>query len=154
MMWETPLSIEQLETVLNSAPVAIYVSALENWELLYANQLARAFLLIKPGKDGITCYQAAGFDAPCPFCHTGEMNREKLCVREFHHPGNGRIYQLSGKLIDWAGRSAHIEYIVDITEKSRRRRGPENVRKNCRPPSAVFRVACAYTAPTAVEFHP
>ena len=117
MMWETPLSIEQLETVLNSAPVAIYVSALENWELLYANQLARAFLLIKPGKDGITCYQAAGFDAPCPFCHTGEMNREKLCVREFHHPGNGRIYQLSGKLIDWAGRSAHIEYIVDITEK-------------------------------------
>ena len=64
----------------------------------------------------------AGFDAPCSFCRIGEMSRTKLLVREFRHPINGRIYQMSGKLIDWAGREAHIEYIIDITEKKIKRR--------------------------------
>ena len=45
------------------------------------------------------------------------MSHSELWAREFRHPGNKRLYQLSGKIIDWAGTPAHIEYILDITEK-------------------------------------
>lgn len=47
------------------------------------------------------------------------MSRTELLVREYTRPADGRIYQLSGKIIDWADRVAHIEYIQDITAKKR-----------------------------------
>ena len=114
------LTMDLMTTVLESAPVAVYVSAMDTKELLYANQTARKFFLKKQETEGITCYEAAGFDKPCPFCRASEMSFDALYTREFHHPANQRIYQLSGKRIDWAGRPAHIEYIVDITEKRRK----------------------------------
>lgn len=119
MILEDSLSMDQMTAVLDNAPVAIYVTAVNDWKLLYANRLAKDLLLHKPDDQGITCYQAAGFDKPCPFCKAEKMNRQDLFMREFHHPVSRRIYQLSGKLIDWAGTTAHIEYILDITEKKR-----------------------------------
>ncbi|MBT9775081.1 PAS domain-containing protein [Clostridium sp. MCC353] len=108
-----------MTAVLDNAPVAIYVSATDNWELLYANHLATEIMMQNSGTVGTTCYSAAGFREPCPFCNAKKMSGTELMVREFHHPSDGRIYQLSGKLIDWEGRPAHIEYIMDITEKKR-----------------------------------
>lgn len=118
IMQDISLSTEQMEAILDNAPVAIYVSAAENMELLYANQIVKDLIFQYPGIGGITCYEAAGYDRPCPFCHAGDMSRTELFVREFHHPGNNRTYQLSGKIIEWGGKSAHIEYILDITDKN------------------------------------
>ena len=36
-------AIEQIITILNNSPTAIYVSAIDNYELLYINEKARAF---------------------------------------------------------------------------------------------------------------
>ncbi len=113
------LGADQTASVLDNAPVAIYVSALDNWELLYANRLARAHFSERLIEPGLTCYQAAGQDRPCPFCSAEKMSRETLLVRKFKHPQSGRVYELSGKIIDWAGRAAQIEYIVDITDRER-----------------------------------
>ncbi|WP_395025436.1 hypothetical protein [Robinsoniella sp.] len=119
MIQDCDLSTDQMEAILDNAPVGIYVSASENMELLYANQLVRDLLFQNQVFDGITCYQAAGYEKPCPFCHARDMSREELMVREFHSPLNNRTYQLSGKIIDWGDKSAHIEYILDITDKKR-----------------------------------
>lgn len=59
-------STGQLSAVLDHAPVAICVSAADSRELLYANALARRLFLHEGALQGITCYQAAGFDAPLP----------------------------------------------------------------------------------------
>ena len=126
---EGPLSTDQMAAVLDNAPVAIYVSALESWKLLYANHAAKSLLLREPDGEEITCYQAAGFDKPCPFCKAGRMSRTELFVREYHHPVNRRIYQLSGKIIDWAGKSAHIEYVMDITDKKREEDRSEELKR-------------------------
>lgn len=112
------LSMEQLTAVLDNAPVAVYVSAVESWELLYVNSLAKD-LLSKLDIEGSICYRAAGFEEPCPFCRANELSDTELLTREFQHPVNKGIYQLSGKIIDWEGIPAHIEYILDITEKTR-----------------------------------
>lgn len=112
-------STGQLSAVLDHAPVAICVSAADSRELLYANALAKRLFPHEGALQGITCYQAAGFDAPCPFCQADRLSDTELLVRRFRHPGTQRLYQLSGKLIDWAGRSAHIEYILDVTQAQR-----------------------------------
>ncbi|MGI6114771.1 hybrid sensor histidine kinase/response regulator [Luoshenia tenuis] len=115
MNWENPLSIEQMAAVLDHAPMAIYVSAADTWELLYANQKARELFLRRPDERGLTCFQAAGYDVPCPFCRMQTLSCQELVEREFYQEQTGRTYRLSGKLIQWAGRKAHIEYITEIT---------------------------------------
>ena len=115
MSEEIPLTADQMAVMLDHAPAAIYVTAIDNWELLYANRTAEEMLLSQKDSQARTCYQAAGYEKPCPFCQVGKMDHTRYLVREFRYPANGRIYQLSGKLIDWSGRPAHIEYILDIT---------------------------------------
>lgn len=112
---------EQFVSVLDNSPTAVYISAVDTYEMLYANHAAKTFLWHRPENivDVTRCYETAGFTEPCPFCRAREMSRSVLLVRDFHNPINGRIYQLSGKLIDWGGTPAHIEYIEDITEKRR-----------------------------------
>lgn len=110
------LTANQAVVILDNAPVAIYVSAVDNQEMLYVNRLAQESFFTRPLKPAATCYQVAGYDQTCPFCKACSMNRDVLYTREYIHPVNARIYQLSGKLIDWDGRPAHIEYISDITE--------------------------------------
>lgn len=117
MDWGNPLSLEQLSAILDNAPVAVYVSAMDNHELLYANCKAKQLFLKQSESKGMKCYEAAGFDQPCSFCQIARMIDSELLVREFHHPENDNIYELSGKVIDWNGRKAHIEYVVDITDK-------------------------------------
>lgn len=129
MAQSNPLSVAQMTAVLDNAPVAVYVSALESWELLYANRLARKTLCRGAGIPGTTCYQAAGYEKPCPFCRMSSMSDAELLVREFYHPVHRRVYQLSGKIIDWDGRPAHIEYGLDVTEKKREQERSETLRE-------------------------
>ena len=110
------LSLEQLTVVLDNVPAAVFVSAVDSRRLLYANSMARE-MFPQTDKTGAACYTVAGYDKPCPFCRAGKMSRSELLVREYEHPVNRRLYQLSGKLIDWAGEEAHIEYILDITDR-------------------------------------
>lgn len=117
MLQKHSLSSGQMADMLDQAPMAIYVCALDNWELLYANEAAEALLLRRPDEQVRACYQVAGYDRPCPFCKADKLTRTGLLIREFVHPENGRIYQMSGRIIDWDGVPAHIEYIADITER-------------------------------------
>ena len=109
----------QLAEALDNAPIAVFVSDIDSRRLLYANSLAKKLFCQSGGGKEKYCYQAAGSDEPCEFCHAGKMSREDLMVREFCHPVNGRIYRLSGKLIDWNGKPAHVEYIQDVTKQKR-----------------------------------
>ena len=113
------LSTEQMTALLDNAPVAIYVTAADDWELLYVNRKAAEMLHGEDFRPGVKCYQTVGYDAPCPFCQVKNMVGDELLVREFKRPSTGRVYEISGKVIDWAGRRAHIEYIKDVTEEKR-----------------------------------
>ncbi len=112
-------STDQMAAALDNAPVAVMVSALDDWKLLYANRPARELISKTSGGREGTCYNAAGFDDPCPHCPAGKISRAGLYEREVYWEKNDRTYQLSGKIIDWGDRPAHIEYILDITERKR-----------------------------------
>lgn len=68
------LSVHQMTAVLDNAPVAIMVSAADTQELFYMNKAARELILRLPYHPGLPCYQAMGFEEPCPFCHAGQMS--------------------------------------------------------------------------------
>ncbi|MDO4555836.1 MAG: ATP-binding protein [Lachnospiraceae bacterium] len=113
--------------VLDVSPEAIYVTDME-YNLLYANKLAqqmgRAFFQ-KENPCG-KCYQALlGRTEPCPFCKISQMSDESFTTRNFSG-ATGRVFQIQGRLIDWNGIPAHIEYIRDITaQKSAEKRSEE-----------------------------
>ena len=109
-------SSEQLALVLDNAPVAVIVSSAGNRELLYANDPACRLFVQTQYRPGLTCYEAAGFDKPCAFCQYEKLEREDFFVRNHYDPVRHRIFQLSGKMIDWDGRPACIEYIMDVTD--------------------------------------
>lgn len=128
-MTEEFLTMEQLTAMLDNVPVAIFVSEIESKRVLYANQLAKEILLPKDGSESCCCYHLAGFDKPCSFCHAGRINRGELFTREFLHPQTLCTYELSGKIIDWNGRPAHIEYVSDITKKKKKEELSESIKK-------------------------
>lgn len=111
------LSVNQLTTVLDYAPVAVLVSGLDDYELIYRNKLAEKFLSNEPGKSGMKCYEAAGRYTSCPLCENGGSDENETMVHQFQV--DNRIYQCSGKIIHWEDRPAHIEYILDVTEEQK-----------------------------------
>ncbi len=118
MLWENPFaagSSRQPAAVLRDAPVAVVVSAQESRTLLYANDLA-CRLFLRDYRPGITCYEAAGYDRPCPFCGQGEPDRPEPTVKHFFDQGSRRLYQINAKLTEWEGEPARIEYITDVSE--------------------------------------
>lgn len=129
-MSDERLSIDHLKAVLDNVPVAIFVSEIESKRLLYANQLAKNSVNLGKDIDGCYCYEFAGFDRPCSHCQAEKMRDDRLFTREFLHPDSRRFYEISGKNIDWGGKTAHIEYIVDITEKKKEQERSETLKKN------------------------
>lgn len=108
-----------LREILDQSPYAVYVNALDTWELLYCNETAKIVMNKQPISAQSTCFSLMGFDRPCPYCRIEKMTRDKMLSREFYHPILKRTFLLNGKIIDWNGRLAHIEFIADITERKR-----------------------------------
>lgn len=104
--------------LVNESQSAIYVSDTMNYELLYINQkgieLAEKERWDATGKK---CYEFLfNRTTPCEFCKIHRMSHDEFLHREIRYPLNDKIYQLRGKLTDWNGIEAHVEYIEDVTQ--------------------------------------
>lgn len=122
MTWESSLSSDQMTAVLDNAPVAIYVSALDSYELLYANQLAKDLFDCKADIPGLTCYQAAGFTQPCPFCRCSKLTRSQLLCGNFPIPAPG--VSISSAASFWTGRGSPPTSSISWTLPQKAGRGP------------------------------
>ncbi|MDD3336040.1 MAG: response regulator [Eubacteriales bacterium] len=118
-VFQRPAHMTQLySNLVNESLSIIYVMDVNTYELLYVNQTG----LKELGKEaadysGKKCYEFL-FDlpSPCSFCRKNCMRADRYDVRDFAYPKTGKIYSLRGKLTDWNGLSAHIEYLDDVTE--------------------------------------
>lgn len=119
MTWESPLSapeVRQLQAILDNDR-SPSLSATSRAGRCSTPTGGRGRRSCRPDGGEACCYHIAGYQSACPFCHAGRMSRDDVLVREYRHPLNGRVYQLSGKLVDWGDRPAHIEYVRDVTEQ-------------------------------------
>ncbi len=118
-VFQRPARMEQLyNNLVNESQDIIYLSDINNYDLLYINQTGLTTL----GKTTLDysrkkCYEFL-FDraSPCEFCKQSCMSTNRYLERDYAYPKNGRVYSMRGKLTDWNGISAHVEYLQDVTE--------------------------------------
>jgi PAS domain S-box-containing protein len=115
---KSPKMAQLYANLVNEAQSAIYVSDIKNYDLLYINQ-SGLDLIGMTRKDciGRKCYEVLFHqESPCRFCKIHSMHQDQFLERDVRYSINDNIYHLRGKLTDWNGIEAHIEYIEDVTQ--------------------------------------
>lgn len=111
------MDITMAGQLVDDSSVGIFVCDIDTYELLYINKLAEEWG--GKGSDStknLTCYgYLLGRDTPCPNCHMHEMTEDEYREKEYE-TSDGRHYLIKGKLLNWHGQPAHIEYISDESE--------------------------------------
>lgn len=105
------------EVVDNSQTMA-YVCDCGSYEILYANKAAMEYGGNQDMQPlGLNCYSYIhGKSEPCEECFMKTVKQGEILSRDRFNEGRGTWEHLSGKYINWYGRSAFIQYITDITE--------------------------------------
>lgn len=107
----------ELQEPMNEISELIYVSDVENYDLLFVNETGkREFHL--DDIDGVKCYKAIqGMDGPCSYCPNSKLKPGENYTWEITNPLTNRHYVLKDRLIEWDGRKARMEIAFDMTEK-------------------------------------
>ncbi|MDD2980229.1 MAG: response regulator [Hespellia sp.] len=115
---KSPKMAQLYANLVNESQSAIYVSDTVNYDLLYINQSGLDLIgMSRVSSTGKKCYEVLFQQkGPCKFCKIHSMNHDQFMERDFPHPINDSIFHLRGKLIDWNGIEAHVEYIEDVTQ--------------------------------------
>ena len=112
---ESKISLEVVNTILNSLDALIYVTDVETREILFANHRLLETLGIEEDVLGKHCDEVGdeGIFGSSP---AGELPVGGAVTRETRSVNTGRYYRNTDSLIKWTGgRAAHLGYAVDIT---------------------------------------
>lgn len=115
---EMPQLRELFEEVTENANMAIVVSDNETHELLYVNnQVFKTLNKVDQNYEGKICHEYLfGYKEPCSFCKPLGNGKNRNAVSEVYIPHADRYFIAQGQIVNWAGHSAHIEYMTDVTE--------------------------------------
>ncbi len=108
-----------LDRIMDEASDAVYVCDKDTYLLLYMNQKARE-LSDRNEEDyrGKKCYEYfLNYDRPCSFCRVNSLSEDYYTKRQHSTKNGNKYYVIKGKIIDWYGTKAHVEFIIDETEK-------------------------------------
>jgi diguanylate cyclase (GGDEF)-like protein len=118
------LVFRSMEWLLDETSDVVFVCGRESHELLYVNK-AGCDLAGKTRAEavGANCHQFFwDRGAPCRFCDKGGATADGFCETEVAPWGDERRYLMRGKLIDWNGTPAILQYLQDVTVCARVRR--------------------------------
>ncbi|NLD19392.1 MAG: EAL domain-containing protein [Clostridiales bacterium] len=109
-----------MDWLLDAASDSVMVCDANNYDVLYLNDVA-CKLANKGKKDcmGKKCYEALwNQSSPCSHCvHIDNLSKD-YCEHEVNPQGADKSYIIKGKLVDWGGKPARIQYIQDNTAKA------------------------------------
>lgn len=124
-------SLQVLRKVLNNMDALIYVSDIETYQILFANEKLKEVFQDNE-IEGKICWQALqrGQGGPCDFCPVKKLQRTKPNGEITYEPGilrseikstrDHRWYYISDCIIQWLdGRKAHLESAVEFTERKK-----------------------------------
>lgn len=102
----------------------IYVSDPKTYELLFINRTIKEDLNIIDDYIGKKCYKVLqGRDTPCPFCTNDKLKFNEYYVWEHTNELMNRDFIVKDKLIQWQGRTARMEFAMDIAEHNHLSKG-------------------------------
>ncbi|MCW8853617.1 MAG: GGDEF domain-containing protein [Gammaproteobacteria bacterium] len=119
---DNELSYQSIATILDSIDAMVYVSDMNNYELLYLNKYGRDIWGEIQGK---TCWKTLqeGQEGPCSFCTNDRLldkngQAAEVYVWEFQNTINKHWYQCRDQAIPWIdGRLVRMEIATDITDR-------------------------------------
>lgn len=110
---------ESLQTPMNEISELMYISDIENYDLLFLNQASMECFHVD-SLEGKKCYRVLqGKDAPCDFCTSPFLREGENYTWEHTNPITGRHYILKDRLMEWNNRPARMEIAFDTTESER-----------------------------------
>ena len=107
--------------ILNRLYTNIFVTDIETDEIVYMNDVMKAaFGLEHP--EGCVCWQILqdNMTERCSFCKVNQLvgdDGRKLCMWDERNVVSGRIYRNYDSLIEWNGKTYHIQNSMDITSR-------------------------------------
>ncbi|MEG0410422.1 MAG: GGDEF domain-containing protein [Erysipelotrichaceae bacterium] len=113
-----PSLLSNMEWLLDETSNGVYITNSETYELLYVNNVTKALCGIKGDEYlGKKCYsQLLGKDHPCEICKLSKMSYDYFYEREYTLEKPLRYLILKGKLFNWNGIVAHVEFLTDNTQ--------------------------------------
>lgn len=106
----------QLQAPLNEISELLYVSDIENYELLFLNQAGQESFHAYDFY-GKKCYEVLqGRKSPCPFCTNSILKENEIYSWEFDNPISKKHYLLKDRKILWDNRLARLEIAFDMTK--------------------------------------
>jgi len=110
------LDMNMAGQLIDDSSVGVFVCDANTYELLYLNKTMEQWGGKIDGASIPTCYAyLAKRNSPCPWCAKKAMAKDRYIERE-DHLSNGHHYLAKGKLIDWEGKTAIVEYISNESE--------------------------------------
>lgn len=114
---ELPLTWENLDVIMDALDDIIYVSDLQTYELYYLNPAGKRLTGVYDYK-GRKCYHVLqGKSDPCDFCNNDCLKRDVFYSWERENSYLNRHFLLKDKLINWKGKTARLEYAIDVTHQ-------------------------------------
>ena len=94
----------------------VYISDLENYDLLYLNKVACNTLGVPPEAVlGRKCYEVIqGRSSPCPFCTNDRLTEDSFYEWEFYNPSLERTFMIKNRIVNWKGRRSRLELSHDM----------------------------------------
>lgn len=98
----------------------VYVSDMDDYELLYLNETACKTLGKTPAQLlGRKCYEVIqGRSTPCPFCTNHKLAADSVYEWEFDNPVLQKTFMIKDRAIDWDGHRARVELSHDMQSEA------------------------------------
>lgn len=120
-----------MSLILDELEEIVFVSSIENYDILYLNNAGLNAFGLKKLKPGSKCYEVI-YDrtAPCPNCTNSKLSLTKSCKRSVYNIKTNRTYYIKDKLIQWNdGKICKMEVADDLTEQLLARKEIEETEK-------------------------
>lgn len=106
---------KEIQVPINEISELIYVSDMENYDLLFVNEAGRRDFHIDE-VEGLKCYRSIrGRETPCPNCTNELLRPGETYNWEGSNPVTNRHYMFKDRMIEWDGRKARLEIAFDTT---------------------------------------
>ncbi len=116
---ELAISNKNSADILNTIDSVVYVSDLNNYDLLYLNELGKRVTGITSDEEytGRKCYNLLqGKDEPCDFCTNHLLSEDEYYEWPYYNPNFDTTFLLKDKLINYNGNKARLEIATDISD--------------------------------------
>lgn len=114
---EMPERVSNYANICEEAPIPIYITDTQNYELLFCNEQAIEASGQTGKPSGRKCYEYFMHKtSPCENCNMCSIDNEDESIEQsITMPGNNKVYTLHGKMMEWNNKKAFLSYLSDDT---------------------------------------